>query len=168
MDEARYQIGMCYYKQSRGIHHDQDETLKAIREFRRFIEDFPTSDLVPETEERIGELRAKLAEKDLMIAENYLQWKYYNSAERYCELIQDTYKDPEILNRSRFLMARAKHLKGKLNEAMDLLGELSSEASGDLKIQVTEEIEKVRESMAKTAAKAVSAKNPQPVTQDPK
>jgi len=168
VDEARYQIGMCYYKQSRGIHHDQDETLKAIREFRRFIEDFPTSDLVPETEERIGELRAKLAEKDLMIAENYLQWKYYNSAERYCELIQDTYKDPEILNRSRFLMARAKHLKGKLNEAMDLLGELSSEASGDLKIQVTEEIDKVRESMAKTAAKAVSAKNPQPVTQDPK
>jgi outer membrane assembly lipoprotein YfiO len=160
VDEARYQIGMCYYKQSRGIHHDQDETKKAIREFRRFIEDFPASDLVPETEERIKELRSKLAEKDLMIAENYLKWKYYQSVERYCEMIQDSYKEVGIVNRSRFLLARAKHLQGKLNEALEMLGELSGEASEELKTQVTEEIQKVRESIAKSAPESVSVQDP--------
>ena len=168
VDEARYQIGMCYYKQSRGIHHDQDETLKAIREFRRFIEDFPTSDLVLETEERIRELRSKLAEKDLMIAENYLKWKYYSSVERYCEMIQDSYKEAGILNRTRFLLARTKHHQGKLNEALEMLGELSGDVVDGLKIKVSEEIEKVRESIAKGEAKAVIVQEPQGSSQEHK
>lgn len=152
VDEARYQIGMCYYEQSRDIHHDQDETEKAIREFRRFIEDFPHSDLIPGTEKRIQELRDKLAAKKLMIAENYMQWKSYISAERYCEIILDEYSDTNIVGRAQLLLARARHKLGKLEEALEALTLLAADnASEALKRDAQEEIRRVRESMAQRA-----------------
>ena len=96
-DDARYQIGMCYYRQSRGIQKDQDETGKAIREFTRFVEDFPNSERTPDAQDRIQELRSKLAAKDLYIARNYLRWKYYSSAERYAELLIREHADAKEL-----------------------------------------------------------------------
>ncbi len=149
VDQARYQIGVCYYRQSRGIHHDQDETHKAIREFERFIEDFPESELVPRTRTRIQELRAKLARKKLMVAENYIQWQMYESAGRYCEIVLKEFEDTPLATRARFLLARTKHRLGALDEALEMLRLLASDGvQNDLKQDIAEEIRQIEKTMA--------------------
>ena len=141
VDKARYRIGMCYYNQSRDVHHDQEETHKAIREFRRFAEDFPASDLSVEALERVKELRGKLARQNLMIAENYLKWKSPLSAERYCTLILNEFQDTDVLDETRLTLARAKREMEAFDEAMEILTLLASNAIPDgLREEVQEEL----------------------------
>ncbi|MDA0748201.1 MAG: outer membrane protein assembly factor BamD [bacterium] len=163
VDEARYQIGMCYYYQSRDVHHDQSETQQAIREFRRFIEDYPNSELVPQTEKRILELRKKMAAKKLMIARNYLQWKNPVSAEKYCAIIQSEFMDIDVTREARFLMAVARHRQGKLEEALEMLMVLTGEGlPQELKEEVSDQIKKVQESIAKRSSASTAAVKVEP------
>ena len=150
VDEARYQIGMCYYQESRDIHHDQDETLKAIREFSRFVEDYPTVELAKEAEAKIRELRSKLAAKAFMVAENYMQWKKYQSAQLYCEEILRSFRDTDSIYPARFMLARAKFKMGKLDEALEDLMALGTDGAPDaMKEKILEEAQKVQEAIGR-------------------
>lgn len=143
--EARFQIGECYYQDARDIHHDQDETHKAIREFARFIEDYPQSDLVSQAEERIKALRNQLARKEVMIAYDYILWKYYTSAKLYAEGILKEYPDTESALEARFIIAQVNLKTGALDEAFNELTLLmGQDLSEKLKAKVIEEIEKVK------------------------
>ena len=151
-DEARYQIGMCYYEESRDVHHDQEDTRKAIREFRRFIEDYPNSERVPDAQDRIRELKGKIAEKNLMVAENYLKWNRPMSAVRYCELILVDYEEPDVVDRARYLLARAKRKLGELDEALQILVPLAADdVPLPLRKDVLKEIEDLRGQLNKRA-----------------
>jgi outer membrane protein assembly factor BamD len=151
VDEARYQIGMCYYTSSPDIHHDQEDTRKAIREFRRFLEDFPGSHLAKDTQDRIEELKRKLAEKQLMIAENYFRWGNYLSSVRYCEIILDQQPYADLIRNAWFVMAQSKARMGEYEEAMSILTRLASEdgASRDLREQIIEATTELQEEMKK-------------------
>ena len=149
VDKARYRIGESYFQEARGIHHDQEETQKAIREFGRFIEDYPNSELALEAGQKIGELRNRLATKQLQIAENYLKWNRYLSSKIYCEDILAQYGDTEVVNRARFVLARAKYKLGDLEEALEILTLLSADGVLEgLKQEVIEETQKVQEAIA--------------------
>lgn len=143
---ARFQIGESYYQQARDIHHDQEETNKAIQEFTRFIEDYPTSDLARQAEERIGDLRNRLALKDVEIAENYLKWGYVTSAKLYAEEVIDLYPNTEASQEAHFVLARTQI---KANQLRDALDQLTLLAGQDLKpklkkkvIELTVEVQK--------------------------
>jgi outer membrane protein assembly factor BamD len=162
VDMSRFQIGMCYFNQSRSIHHDQEETVRAIQEFTRFVEDFPNSDLAPDARKRIGDLEEKLAEKDLMIAENYLKWKNPGSSEIFCRRVLEKYPKTRITREVRFILARALHLKGDLNEALEILEELIlQKAPGAVsKAEVEAERDQVRKALSNRgdeSAKGVSS-----------
>jgi outer membrane protein assembly factor BamD len=161
VDGARYQIGMCYYQQSRSIHHDQDETEKAIAEFERFVEDYPNSDLSADATNRIRDLRRKLAEKQLMIAENYLKWGDFPSTVVYVKELLLRYPDSGVGDRGRFLMGRAQHRMGSLDDALATLEDLSDEElPADLRRDVDDEANKVREAIAKRDTARSSAVRP--------
>ena len=150
VDEARYQIGMCHYRESKSVHHDQEDTHKAIRVFRRFIEDYPRSPLVSDAEKRIRELRDKLASHKLVIAQNYFRWKRPKSAQIYCEVILEEFPDSRAVPRARFTLARIKRSLGDLDEALALLRVVAQEdLSVDLKEKVFEEIREVEQTLAK-------------------
>jgi len=151
--EARFQIGECYYQDARGIHHDQEETQKAIREFARFIEDYPRSDLVPNAQNRIRQLRNQLATKEVMIAQNYVKWKYYTSAKLYAEGVLKQYSDTDAALEARFVIAQVKHKIGAHDEALDELTLLSGQdLPAKLKKKVIEETGKVKKTLAKLRA----------------
>lgn len=143
--EARFQIGECYYQDARDIHHDQDETHKAIREFARFIEDYPQSDLVSEAENRIKALRNQLARKEVMIAYDYILWKYYTSAKLYAEGVLKEYPGTEAALEARYIIARVNFktgaLDGAFNELTLLIGQDLPEK---LKAKVIEDMEKIK------------------------
>ncbi len=150
VDEARYQIGMCHYRESKGVHHDQEDTHKAIRVFRRFIEDYPRSHPVSDAEKRIKELRDKLASHKLVIAQNYFRWKRPKSAQIYCEVILEEFPDSKTAPRARFTLARIKRSLGNLDEALALLRVVARrDLSVDLKEKVLEEIREVEQTLAK-------------------
>ena len=148
--EARFQIGECYYQDARDIHHDQDETHKAIREFARFIEDYPQSDLVSQAEERIKALRNQLAQKDVMIAYDYILWKYYTSAKVYAEGVLKEYPGTESALEARFIIAQVNLKTGALDEALNELTLLiGQDLPEKLKEKVIEEMEKIKKAQSK-------------------
>jgi len=59
---------------------DQTETLKAIDGFQSFINTYPNSNRVADSNKRIDELRQKLAKKSLEEANLYFNIKHYQSA----------------------------------------------------------------------------------------
>ena len=142
--EARFKIGECYYRDARDIHHDQDETHRAIREFERFIEDYPQSDLARQAEAKIGELRNQLARKDVMIAHNYVTWKYYLAAQLYAEGVLKEYPKTEAALEARFVLAQVKLKIGKRDDALNDLTLLAGQALPEkLKAKVIEAMEKL-------------------------
>ncbi len=147
--EARFQIGECYYQDARDIHHDQDETHKAIREFARFIEDYPQSDFASRAEEKIKALRNQLARKDVMIAYDYILWKYYTSAKLYAEGVVKEYPDTESALEARFIIAQVNLKTGALDEALNELTLLiGQDLPEKLKEKVIEEIEKIKKTQS--------------------
>ena len=102
MDDAQYQIGMCFYKLSPQYALDQDYTNKAIQEFQTFLEDFPDSPLRPEAHKRYLELRAKLAEKDFKTGELYRKMKEFRPAEIAYQDVINKFYDTEYAPRAYF------------------------------------------------------------------
>lgn len=127
---ARFQIGESYFQQARDIHHDQDETHKAIQEFTRFIEDYPQSDLVRDAEGRITDLKNRLALKDVEIADNYLKWGYIASSKLYAQSVIDRFAGTQAALEAQFVLAKAKIKTENLKEALD---DLTLLAGQDLK-----------------------------------
>ena len=153
VDAARFQIGECYFQESRGIHHDQKETQDAIREYGRFIEDFPGSELVPQADARIQELRNRMALKDVMIAEDYLKWNYFLSAQLYAETVLDKHPNTEAAKRAQFVVAQAKAKTGQFEAALDILTLMAGDSlPPELKKDVIDETVSVQEEIAKRQA----------------
>jgi len=147
---ARFQIGESYYQQARDIHHDQDETNKAIQEFTRFVEDYPRSDLVGDANARILDLKNRLALKDVEIAHNYLKWGYVTSAKLYAEAIVEKFPGTEAALEAQYVIARvkvkSKDLQGALNDltllaGQDLLPKLKKKVI-ELTVKVQKDLQK--------------------------
>jgi outer membrane protein assembly factor BamD len=68
---AKYQIGMCYYKQMKKPERDQTNTYATIKAFESLIQQYPDS---PETEQG----RKKIAEARQALAAHHFQIGYYN------------------------------------------------------------------------------------------
>ncbi|HDQ45009.1 MAG TPA: outer membrane protein assembly factor BamD [bacterium] len=80
VDDARYKIGMCYFRLSPGYALDQEYTYKAISQFEQFLDEHPDSELRLEVEKRIHESREKLAKKEFKTAELYRKMGYIRAA----------------------------------------------------------------------------------------
>lgn len=95
MVEARYQLGMCYYNLSPKYTLDQTYTRYAIMEFQNFLSLYPNDKLAPKAEQRIQELRSKLAYKLLKSGDLYMTMENYKSAIIYYDLLLEEYFDSD-------------------------------------------------------------------------
>jgi outer membrane protein assembly factor BamD len=68
---AKYQIGMCYFKQLRKPERDQTSTVSAIKAFEGVLQQYPGTPEADEAKKRINECRQNLAS-------HYFQIGYYN------------------------------------------------------------------------------------------
>lgn len=100
VDDAQFKIGLCYFKLSPKFALDQEYTLKAIDSFQRFLEDYATSDLVPQVQQKLNECRYKLAQKEYAIAEQYRRLKNYVAAIIYYDGVIEKYYDTEFTPRA--------------------------------------------------------------------
>ncbi|MFC1490950.1 outer membrane protein assembly factor BamD [Candidatus Latescibacterota bacterium] len=90
-EEARYKRALCFFNESPKASLDQENTLLAIDEFNRFIDNFPRSEFADDAQDRIDELKEKLALKEYKNAEIYRKLKKYDAAIQYYRFIIKDY-----------------------------------------------------------------------------
>ncbi len=133
-EEARYKRAICYYNESPKAELDQENTLLAIDEFNRFVDNFPRSEFVEEAQNYIEELREKLAFKEYKNAELYRKLKKYASAIQYYRFVIGDYPRSVWADESRYGMGLV-YLKQKNYErAKEMFQRLvTTNVSEDLK-----------------------------------
>lgn len=93
VDDAQFKIALSDYKLSPKASLDQKYTHLAVEHFQRFLEDFPSSDLVPEAEKLLKECRTKLAKKEFKSGELYRKLHDCEAALVYFNSVLDNYYD---------------------------------------------------------------------------
>jgi len=95
-EEAMFMNAYCYFLDSPGSSLDQTNTYTAIKELQLFINFYPKSERIEEANKLIDQLRAKLQQKDLDIANLYLKMRLFESAIYSYKNILKDYPDTEF------------------------------------------------------------------------
>jgi len=82
-DDAQYQIGYIYLNATRKGSKDSSAKLKAIEAFEDFVYQFPKSEKLPQAEENLRRLQARISQDSLQIAQFYDKQKNYKAAAFY-------------------------------------------------------------------------------------
>jgi len=90
---ALYEQGRAHYAQSPRYNLDQKHTRRAISLFQLYIDRYPDHELVSEAEERVNELRAKLARKKYEAAKLYERRRMWRAATETYKGVFDQYAD---------------------------------------------------------------------------
>ncbi len=93
VEEARYNVAYCAKQLSLKPNYDQDSTDQAITWFREFITTHPGSELLPEAQQSLQQLRAHKAESLFRVAQFYEQQRKWASAAIYYRRVVTQYDD---------------------------------------------------------------------------
>ena len=93
--DAEYEYAMTFYARSPEYQLDQTDTERAITQFQLFINRYPTSPLVMDAEQKIIELREKLARKQYESARLYERREIYSAAAQSFETVFDKFPDTQ-------------------------------------------------------------------------
>jgi outer membrane protein assembly factor BamD len=94
--EAQFMLAESYYAMSPRPALDQEYSVKALREYQIFLEDFPRDPRREDAERKIYLLREKLAEKQLQNADLYRKMMEFNSSIIYYDIVLERYYDTEF------------------------------------------------------------------------
>lgn len=93
VEKAYFRIALSYFEQSPKYPLDQQSTVRALQYFQDFIDAYPASELRPEAEEKITDIRNKLSRKVFENGKLYRKMQYYDSAILYLDKMLDEYYD---------------------------------------------------------------------------
>jgi outer membrane protein assembly factor BamD len=94
--DAQFMLAESYYEMSPRAALDQEYSLKALREYQLFLEDYPRHARSADAERKIFELREKQAEKKWNNAELYRKMMEFESSIIYYDLVLEKYYDTEF------------------------------------------------------------------------
>ncbi len=112
--QAMYKTGVCYDKISLPADRDQENTRKAIQAYSDFQAMFLGDSLALEATRRIRDLRDRLAERNWLIAEHYLNTQVRRAALIHLDAIIDEFPDskwlePAIVTKLEILYAQERN-----------------------------------------------------------
>lgn len=122
-DDAKFKIGLSYYKLSPKSGLDQDYTEQAIIHFQEFLEDYHSSDLAPEVEKYLQQARNKLAEKIYLSADLYRKMGYYQASNIYFNKVIEEYYDTDFAALSLYWIADNNRSMHHYTQAFDIFDE---------------------------------------------
>ncbi|MCC7159809.1 MAG: outer membrane protein assembly factor BamD [Ignavibacteria bacterium] len=93
--DGKFMLASAYYAMSPKFSLDQSFTKEAISEYLSFLEAYPQDKNVTEAENKIKELRNKLAYKEFWTAELYMKLDNYKAASLYFQNVVDEYIDSD-------------------------------------------------------------------------
>ncbi|MBU3934094.1 MAG: outer membrane protein assembly factor BamD [Candidatus Omnitrophica bacterium] len=95
IDDAKYKIAMCAANAATGPEYNEEDTDKAIKEFKDFVRRYPDSQMEKEARHFISKLENQKAENHFNIASFYEKQSNPDSAIIYYEEILDKYPTSE-------------------------------------------------------------------------
>lgn len=119
VDDAFFLEGLCSFKESPQVERDQTKTEEALDRLTRFVQTFPKSPRLPEAQEALREVRAKLGHKEFINAQLYYSRKHYDAALVYLNKIIDRYPDTVWAARSRFYRGAIEEARGDAAGAVE-------------------------------------------------
>jgi outer membrane protein assembly factor BamD len=116
--DAQFMLAESYYEMSPRSALDQEYSLKALREYQLFLEDYPTHARNADAERKMYELRDKQAEKTWNNAELYRKMMEFESSLIYYDLVLERYYDTEyaddaLYGKSQVLMELEQYVEAK-------------------------------------------------------
>ncbi|MBW8685472.1 outer membrane protein assembly factor BamD [Chitinophaga rhizophila] len=105
--EMDYMQAYCYYKQSPKVQLDQTNTQKAIAAMQTFINNYPTSDKVPEANLVIELSRRKLERKEYNNAELYYNLGHYHAAAITFKSLMRQFPDSDKSDAYKYMAIKA-------------------------------------------------------------
>ena len=101
IEKARYRLCECAIFSSNKYPRDQKDTYRALDQLQMFIDDFPESGFVKESEEAIEKLRFKLAQKEYEVGKLYIKLEEYESAIIYFNSVLNSFYDTDMADNAR-------------------------------------------------------------------
>jgi outer membrane protein assembly factor BamD len=146
VDDAYFKEALCYYHQGLKPPLDQTKRLDALERMERFITVFPQSPLIPEAQEHIREIHAKLAEKGYKNALFYYRNKRWRSALIYFDKVIDNYPDNKFWARSCFYKGLILVKRDETDEAVRMFSKVMAYPEDvDVKPGAQRELRRLRE-----------------------
>lgn len=125
---ALYRIGECYYNlMPSTADRDLDPATSAIEAYSQYRKEYPGAPEQKKAEERVHELREKLAEKENYVGEFYFKRDLYQAAaSRYLYLLEN-YSEFSFNEIALYRLAYSYERIGEYKKASDALNRLVSE-----------------------------------------
>jgi len=159
VDDAKYKLGLSYYKLSPKYSLDQEYTLKAIQEFQEFLEDYHNSPLAPEVQEKLVEARTKLAHKVYSAAEQYRKMGICKSAIIYYDLVLERYYDSKYAPKALYWSGECYRKLNEYKQALDIFQEFVTKyPKNELAQKANQRIKELKEKVQKQAKTADNLK----------
>ncbi|NOZ09334.1 MAG: outer membrane protein assembly factor BamD [FCB group bacterium] len=118
---ARFRVCECAVNSIMSYQKDQSGAITALNRLQEFIEDYPTSDYIPEAEKYIAKIRNDLAKKEYETGRLYLKLEEYDSAIIYFNSVLDQYYDTDYADEARIGIAFAHILNDDIDGAANYL-----------------------------------------------
>lgn len=109
-EESQFMVGMCFYFDSPSARLDQQVTQNAIDAFQLFVNLYPRSSRLEESNRLINELRDKLVYKSYLNAKLYFDLEYYKAAVVALNTSLKEFPDTKYREELMYMLFKAKYL----------------------------------------------------------
>jgi outer membrane protein assembly factor BamD len=153
---CQYQIALTFYKKVLKPGRDQAKTVQALAEFRKLIADYPASDQVKDTQEKIKDCEQRLAEHETGIGTQYARMKSYRAAVNRLNQVMTTYPNYSHMDVVYFYLGESYFQTNALDQAVPYFTKLVSDyAKSKLVKKATQRLKEIE---ARKKAVPVKAK----------
>lgn len=119
--QSLYMRAQCYYKLSPPYERDQEYTLKAIESFIEFQGTYPNDSLSLEADNKIKEMREKLAHREFSIAELYKKLDDPKASLVYYDFVINKYDDTQYFEDSYLGKVESLLKMRRIEEAQNII-----------------------------------------------
>jgi len=130
VDDAAFEIGLCYAAQRKKPQLDQEWNGKALEQFDSFLARFPDSDLAPRAREEREEARIHFARKALLNGITYRKLRRYEAALFYFDIVRNDYADTPAAAEALYETGRVAELRKDYAAAAESYRTLAEEHPG--------------------------------------
>ena len=138
--KSKFLTCKCLYLLSSDSNKDQYDTQFTINRIQLFLEEYPNTGHKDECELMIGDLREKLAKKDIDSGKLYLRMERYESALIYFNLILSEYWDTSYTDEALYNILISHVLDNKIEEAETFLNNNKDKFKDDIYLDKTKDV----------------------------
>lgn len=114
---VQYMIGLAYSKQIADVTQDQRAAQRTIDAMNKVLNDYPTSEYVPDAQVKIRFARDQLAGREMQVGRYYLERKEYLAAVSRFRIVVEQYQNTNQIEEALARLTEAYYAMGLTDEA---------------------------------------------------